>query len=257
MCWRNLRIILNHFVDGRNPAPVINWLAVCRLCSINSIVERFLVESLSVGEMLFCSEIGHTWPYPMILFNSQSCPIFYGGICQMGFHKKKSTAELGCARATAGGEKGRHGQLFLAEGSLIDSVMGCRWLCVCVCHVFWNGADVCVVCIVCVIIPNALLGLRPSMDKWWQAFSRGQAPWWGWLYSPVNEHRWFHDILWIIGLELQAFIRSQGMFWFCSCGQLCQFWCSQSVSPSVSQSASNWGMLLRIVLDRTRWLESF
>ena len=124
----------NHFVDGRNPAPVINWLAVCRLCSINSIVERFLVESLSIGEMLFCSEIGHTWPYPMILLNSQSCPIFYGGICQMGFHKKKSTAELGCAWATAGGEKGRHGQLFLAEGSLIDSVIGCRWLCVC--HVF-------------------------------------------------------------------------------------------------------------------------
>ena len=37
---------------------------------MNSIVERLLVGGLSVGEILLCSEIGHTWPCPMILFNS-------------------------------------------------------------------------------------------------------------------------------------------------------------------------------------------
>ena len=164
----------------------------------------------------------------------------------MGFHKKKSTAELGCAWATAGGEKGRHGQLFLAEGSLIDSVIGCRWLCVC--HVFWNGADVCVCLYCCVIIPNALLALRPSMDKWWQAFSRGQAPWWGWLHSPVNEHRWFHDIL----LTYESLVWSyklwydhnhKACFGFAHAANFANFdavsqWVSQSVSQSVSQPAS-------------------
>ena len=83
------------------------------------------------------------------------------------------------------------------------------------------------VCIVCVIIPNALLALRAYMDKWWNPFSRGQAPWWGWLYSPAGEHRWFCDILWIIGLELQAFIRLQVCFGF-AFAAITQRWCSQS-----------------------------
>ena len=130
--------------------------------------------------------------YSIVLFN-----IPWSNISNQNLiSQKKSTAELGCARATAGGEKGRHGQLFFAEGSLIYSVMGCRWLCVCVCVMYSEmGLMFVYVCIACVIIPNALLALRPSLDKWWHAFSRGQAPWWGWVYSLVDEHRWIHDIL--------------------------------------------------------------
>ena len=77
--------------------------------------------------------------------------------------KKVQPAEPGCTGATAGGDKRCHGQLFFAEGSLIYNGLPSVTV-----YVMYSemGLMFVYVCIVCVIIPNALLALRAYMDKW-------------------------------------------------------------------------------------------